>query len=244
MRCITPLLALGITYLACSVHAQRIRPGQLTEQAIANENETMTQGADQYIGHEKTAEEKVKVEEETPSSEADGDATGSEDSAVDEEEPPVPISVTLFSGAPGPKECRGRPVLNVNLSKPGSRHSTPTCYNVAGTIAQCGNLVANKDDGCEARLFSEPDCLTFVNVAVFVPEQRALGGYMRSIEIRCGVTGAMPAPLNLPGLEIPAVDVQQGVRNVVSRPVHLSIYLCMAYERYIYLASNKTSNEY
>ena len=216
MRAISPLLTLGITYLACSVHAQRIRLGQLTEQAIADG--TMTQDADRYIGHEKTAEERVK-EEETPSA-ADGDASVSKDSAVDEEAP-VPISAILFSGAPGPKECRGRPMLNVSLSKPGSRHSTPTCYNVTGTgTAQCGNLVANKDDGCEARLFSEPDCLTFVNVAVFVPERKNLGGYMRSIEIRCGVDGAMPAPLNLPGLELPAVVARQGVRNVV-RPVHL-----------------------
>ncbi|CAJ2505240.1 Uu.00g126340.m01.CDS01 [Anthostomella pinea] len=119
----------------------------------------------------------------------------------------VPISAILFAGSPGPKDCRGTPLVNVALPKPGSAHTTPTCYNVPG-VAQCGNFVANQSDGCEARVFSEPNCLTFSNVAAFTPEKKAFGGYIRSVEIACGIVGEAPAPLNLPGLKLPP-DAQQ-----------------------------------
>ncbi|KAI1373481.1 hypothetical protein F4677DRAFT_216670 [Hypoxylon crocopeplum] len=124
-------------------------------------------------------------------------------------EPVVPIAALLFSGPPGPKDCRGTVIVNVRLPKPGSQHSTPMCYNVPGT-AQCGTFVANMDDGCQARLFNEPNCLTFANLAVFTPEQRAFGGLMRSIEITCGIKSETPPPLNLPGMELPP-DAQQAV---------------------------------
>ncbi|KAI1662344.1 hypothetical protein F4813DRAFT_105594 [Daldinia decipiens] len=117
-------------------------------------------------------------------------------------EPVVPISALLFSGPPGPKDCRGTVMTNIQLPKPGSQHSTPKCYNVPG-VAQCGVFIANKDDGCQARLFNEPNCLTFANLAVFIPEQRAFGGFLRSIEITCGIEGVTPPPLNLPGLKLP-----------------------------------------
>ncbi|KAI0466549.1 hypothetical protein F4859DRAFT_497172 [Xylaria cf. heliscus] len=128
-------------------------------------------------------------------------------------EQPAPISAILFDGSPGPKACRGTAVLTIKLSKPGAQHLRPTCYNVPGPgggggVAQCGNFVANKDDGCEARVFAEPDCRTFANLAVFIPETRAFGGYMRSVEVRCGVVGEAPPPLNLPGLKLPPGAVQ------------------------------------
>ncbi|KAI3331182.1 hypothetical protein F4824DRAFT_475850 [Ustulina deusta] len=122
-------------------------------------------------------------------------------------EPLVPISAVLFDGSPGPKDCRGNVVLNIDLTKPGAQHSTPTCYNVPG-VAQCGNFLANKDDGCQARVFNEPDCRTFANLAVFIPEMRAFGGYVRSIEITCGVVSETPPPLDLPGLQLPPNALQ------------------------------------
>ncbi|KAI0453834.1 hypothetical protein F5B21DRAFT_478031 [Xylaria acuta] len=122
-------------------------------------------------------------------------------------EQPVPISAVLFDGSPGPKDCRGSAVLTIKLTKPGAQHSSPTCYNVPG-VAQCANFLANKDDGCQARIFSEPDCLTFANLAVFVPETRAFGGYIRSLEVTCGVVSEAPPPLDLPGLELPPGAVQ------------------------------------
>ncbi|KAI1100649.1 hypothetical protein F4804DRAFT_336060 [Jackrogersella minutella] len=128
-------------------------------------------------------------------------------------EPVVPISALLFSGPPGPKNCRGAVMANIQLPKPGSQHSTPTCYNVPG-VAQCAAFIANMDDGCQARLFNEPNCLTFANLAVFTPEQKAVGGLLRSIEITCGIESVTPPPLNLPGLELPP-DAQQAVGKVI-----------------------------
>ena len=133
-----------------------------------------------------------------------------------EQEQPVPISVVLFDGPPGPKEnCRGNAILRIGLTKPGTEHTVPTCHNVSSStstsrvaVAQCGNFLANKDDGCEARIFSEPGCKEFSNVAVFVPEVKAFGGYMRSMEIACGIVGVVPPPLKLPGLELPPGAVQ------------------------------------
>ncbi|KAI0115992.1 hypothetical protein F4776DRAFT_316650 [Hypoxylon sp. NC0597] len=124
-------------------------------------------------------------------------------------EPVVAISALLFSGPPGPKDCRGTLMMNVRLPKPGSQHSTPKCYNVPG-VAQCATFIANMDDGCQARLFNEPNCLTFANLAVFTPEQKAVGGLLRSIEITCGIQSVTPPPLNLPGLELPP-NAQQAV---------------------------------
>ncbi|KAI1175614.1 hypothetical protein F4777DRAFT_549270 [Nemania sp. FL0916] len=114
----------------------------------------------------------------------------------------LPISATLFSGPPGPKACRGAPFLHIELTRPGTLHSTPMCYNTT-EVAQCGHFSANKADGCQARIFSEPGCQVFADLAVFVPESRAFGGYVRSVEVRCGVISQTPPPLKLPGLKLP-----------------------------------------
>ncbi|KAI1504736.1 hypothetical protein F5X99DRAFT_405736 [Biscogniauxia marginata] len=123
----------------------------------------------------------------------------------EEPEPLVPISAVLYSGAPGPKDCRGHAVMRVGLPKPGAQHASPQCYNLpAGvTAAQCAIFTANQDDGCQARMFNEPGCLTFMNVAVFTPEKKVMGGVVRSIEITCGVVSEAPPPLNLPGMVLP-----------------------------------------
>ncbi|KAI1638254.1 hypothetical protein F4809DRAFT_266043 [Biscogniauxia mediterranea] len=127
-----------------------------------------------------------------------------------EAEPVVPISAILFSGAPGPKDCRGSALMRVSLAKPGAQHAQPRCYNVpAGSVAQCALFTANQDDGCQARLFAEPDCLTFANLAVFTPEKKPMGGVVRSVEIRCGVVSEAPPPLKLPGMILPPGGAQQ-----------------------------------
>ncbi|ORY62588.1 uncharacterized protein BCR38DRAFT_439163 [Pseudomassariella vexata] len=114
-------------------------------------------------------------------------------------EPYTPINALLFSGSPGPKNCRGHVIMNLAVPKPGP--ATPQCYNTPGVVS-CANFMANKDDGCEARLFAEPDCKMFVNLAVFIPEKRTMGGVYRSMEITCGVESVEPAPLNLGALQV------------------------------------------
>lgn len=195
------LLGVGAAYLGPTVAGQRIRVGELAgpgsvDEAIIEQ--------EQYFAEESVLEEVAPAE-------TDHDAV-TPGAAIAQAEPLVPISAVLFSGSPGPKQCRGNPILNINLPKPGSQHSTPKCYNVPG-VAQCANFMANEDDGCEAKLFNEPNCLTFANVAVFIPEKKTQGGYFRSIEIRCGVESVTPPPLNLAGVELPA-NAQQAVGKV------------------------------
>lgn len=56
------------------------------------------------------------------------------------------------------------------------------------------------EDGCQARVFAEPECKSFTNIAVFMEELRPVGGVIRSIEVQCGIKSVQPAPLsfNLP----------------------------------------------
>jgi hypothetical protein len=60
--------------------------------------------------------------------------------------------------------------------------------------------VASKEAGCEARLFSEPGCRMYLNTAVFIPEERAVGGQWRSVGVRCGVPAPDPESLGPPPL--------------------------------------------
>ncbi|KAJ4385356.1 hypothetical protein N0V85_008096, partial [Neurospora sp. IMI 360204] len=107
---------------------------------------------------------------------------------------------TIFSGVPGPTHCRGHavllldlppPALNPDNNTPITTTTTPQCYNIpnddststAGTAAAgCGTFLANKSDGCEARMFAEPNCVGYLNTVVFIPEDRAVGGQWRSME--------------------------------------------------------------
>lgn len=124
--------------------------------------------------------------------------------------PILPITATMYSGSPGPKDCRGTPILRVNLPKgPGiDTPKGPTCYNIQATphMAQCGTFTANQEDGCQAKLFSDPGCTNFANLAVFGDELRPMGGMFQSVEIVCGIVSEQPGPLNLnlPKVQKPA----------------------------------------
>ncbi|KAH9993898.1 hypothetical protein F4779DRAFT_221436 [Xylariaceae sp. FL0662B] len=193
-------IGLGALSLASWTIGQRIRVDEPSEQSLADE--ATTESKVEYLPQNTT------VDENGVSNVPQVDVSPPDDTAG-EAEPIVPISALLFSGSPGPKDCRGNVIMNVGLPKPGSAHATPKCYNVPG-VAQCATFAANKDDGCEARLFNEPNCLTFANLAVFTPEKITFGGLLRSIEITCGIEGVTPPPLNLPGMDLPP-NAQQAV---------------------------------
>ena len=114
----------------------------------------------------------------------------------------LPITATVFKGVPGPNSCRGRVMTTLNIPPPpaGAGRTGARCYNLPEP-AGCGNFVANKDDGCEARLFGEPNCSVFVNTAVFVPEDRDVGGIWRSFSVECGIPTPDPDSLGAPPLQ-------------------------------------------
>ena len=70
--------------------------------------------------------------------------------------------------------------------------------------------MANKGDGCEARLFSERNCSEYTNTAVFVPDARTIGGFWMSISIECGITPPDPASLGAP----PLADLLKGAKGL------------------------------
>jgi hypothetical protein len=109
------------------------------------------------------------------------------------------ITATIHHGSEGPKACRGAPMTVLELPPPGSRHAAERCYDLPDS-AGCGVFVAAQADGCEARLFAEPGCQTFVNLAVFMPDPRPVGGLWRSMAVRCGVTPPDPDSLGEPPL--------------------------------------------
>ncbi|KAK1782373.1 hypothetical protein QBC45DRAFT_439284 [Copromyces sp. CBS 386.78] len=123
----------------------------------------------------------------------------------------LPIRATIFSGVPGPSHCRGHAVLLLDLPQPPLNPdnntpitTAPQCYNIPGdnpaATAGCGAFQANKSDGCEAHLFAEPNCVGYLNTVVFIPEERAVGGVWRSVEVRCGVAASDPDTLGAPPL--------------------------------------------
>ncbi|KAI1078837.1 hypothetical protein F5B20DRAFT_194286 [Whalleya microplaca] len=200
MRPVIISIGLGVLSFAPSAFGQRIRVNEPPEQGLLDEATAANEG--NYMS------EATTVDEDGVSDIPQVDVNPPNNTATDDE-PIVPISALLFSGSPGPKDCRGNVIVNVGLPKPGSSHSTPTCYNVPG-VAQCATFMANKEDGCEARVFNEPNCLTFANLAVFSPDKLAFGGLFRSVEITCGIEGVAPPPLNLPGMDLPP-NAQQAV---------------------------------
>jgi hypothetical protein len=58
-------------------------------------------------------------------------------------------------------------------------------------MARCGVFFAGKEAGCQADLFSSERCVnttrTYVDTVVFMPEERSVGAYWRSMWVRCGV---------------------------------------------------------
>ncbi|KAF2838556.1 hypothetical protein M501DRAFT_1016649 [Patellaria atrata CBS 101060] len=108
---------------------------------------------------------------------------------------PLPIIAPLHTGTAGSKSCHGPSLPPLSLSPPGIQHTKPVCYTLPAT-AECGIFVANKDDRCEARLYSVSNCggpeqeeegPWYQNTAVFMPEIRPVGGMWRSVSVRCGV---------------------------------------------------------
>ncbi|KAK4145644.1 uncharacterized protein C8A04DRAFT_10471 [Dichotomopilus funicola] len=159
----------------------------------------------------------VDITEDTPGQVTiNGDPTGNTTLG-----PHIPITATLFSGVPGPSACRGHVILHLALGSLTTGGSSPdgggqgeatapqaeTCYDLSGTSsssggggAGCGVFTASKEAGCEARLFAEPRCRVYVNTAVFIQEERAVGGRWRSLGVRCGVPAPDEASLGKPPL--------------------------------------------
>ncbi|KAK3381952.1 hypothetical protein B0H63DRAFT_216693 [Podospora didyma] len=126
----------------------------------------------------------------------------------------LPITATIFSGVPGPKDCRGSVMVKLDVPPPVENgvRTLAQCYNMP-VPAGCGNFVANKDDGCEARLFAESNCAMYTNTAVFVPEPRAVGGHWRSMSIQCGIPAPDPATLGSPPLANLLQNAKKGPRK-------------------------------
>ncbi|KAK3316621.1 hypothetical protein B0H66DRAFT_299806 [Apodospora peruviana] len=143
----------------------------------------------------------AEIQEDTGQVSINGDPTGGGDTGTTT--PNLPIKATIFSSSPGPKSCRGHVMLVLDIPPPPQDRVTTTaaqCYNMPAP-ASCGNFVANKEDGCEVRLFAEENCRLFMNTAVFIPEERAVGGLWRSLSVRCGIPPPDPATLGAPPLQ-------------------------------------------
>ena len=121
----------------------------------------------------------------------------------------LPVTATIFTGTPGPYRCRGRVMLRLDIMPPAEEGilTAPRCYNMPSP-AGCANFVANKRDGCEAKLFAESGCRMYTNTAVFIPEARAVGGLWRSLEITCGIPPPDPETLG----EAPFADLLKGAK--------------------------------
>jgi hypothetical protein len=104
--------------------------------------------------------------------------------------PQSPILALSYTGSGGPKHCRGTLVQRLNIPHPAASWKNGTCIDLPA-MARCGVFFAGKDDHCEAQLFNEPKCfnnsMTFVNTVVFMPEERPVGAWWRSMWVRCGV---------------------------------------------------------
>jgi hypothetical protein len=105
----------------------------------------------------------------------------------------LPIIALIYTSSSGPKHCRGNLIQKLEL--PDSAPSTPvykngTCVSLPA-MARCGVFFAGKEAGCQADLFNEEGCVnhttTYVNTVVFMPEERAVGAYWRSMWVRCGI---------------------------------------------------------
>ncbi|ETS78557.1 hypothetical protein PFICI_10619 [Pestalotiopsis fici W106-1] len=195
MRFPSPIVALLIAACALPGEAQRRRLSD--QQAALMVDGAVAQEDVSKIGEEAMVETIVPVINATlPSSRPAIQPTPQAMPA----KPILPITALLYSSSPGPKECRGTPVFQLNVPK-GAGIATPTgptCYNVTRAAqAECGTFMANMEDGCQARVFAEPGCKSFTNLAVFMEELRPVGGVIRSIEVQCGIKSTQPAPLNL-----------------------------------------------
>ncbi|KAK0709239.1 hypothetical protein B0T26DRAFT_678688 [Lasiosphaeria miniovina] len=147
-----------------------------------------------------------------------GQVTINDDPTSNTTDAQLPISATIFSGVPGPRECRGSVMATLDVAPPpaGGGRTAAACYNLPSP-AGCGNFVANKADGCEARLFAEPNCAMYTNTAVFIPESRAVGGLWRSISVQCGIPPPDPDSLGKPPLADLMTNVKKGPKSARAR---------------------------
>lgn len=119
----------------------------------------------------------------------------------DPPEPLIPIKAVFYSGSEGPKTCRGHVLAVIDLPKPAGLGVTgeAQCYNFPGEqYSGCANFMANKVDGCAAKVFGDTNCRTYLNTAAFMAEDRAVGGHWRSVEVQCGIPEPDPATLGKP----------------------------------------------
>lgn len=104
--------------------------------------------------------------------------------------PQIPILALSYSGAGGPKHCRGELLQKMSFKPPIDNWKNGSCINLPSE-ARCGVFFAGKNDNCEAQLFNMADCYnttrTYVNTVVFMPEERAVGALWSSMWVRCGV---------------------------------------------------------
>ena len=104
--------------------------------------------------------------------------------------PQIPIVALTYSGAGGPKHCRGELLAKTFLPRPIETWKNGTCINLPSE-ARCGVFFSAKGDNCEASLFNMANCYntsrTYVNTVVFMPEERAVGALWSSMWLRCGV---------------------------------------------------------
>jgi hypothetical protein len=104
--------------------------------------------------------------------------------------PQIPIVALSYSGAGGPKHCRGKVVQQMRFPPPLAQWKNGTCINLPSE-ARCGLFLSSKGDNCEAQLFNMADCInttmTFVNTVVFMPEERPVGALWSSMYVKCGV---------------------------------------------------------
>ncbi|POS73354.1 hypothetical protein DHEL01_v208263 [Diaporthe helianthi] len=123
----------------------------------------------------------------------------------DPPEPLIPINAVFYSGSEGPKSCRGHVLAVINLPKPaGTGGPGPAqCFNFPGEqYSGCANFMANKVDGCVAKVFGDTNCRAYLNTVAFMVEDRAVGGRWRSTEVQCGIPEPDPDTLGKP----PMVD--------------------------------------
>ncbi|KAG8156814.1 hypothetical protein KVR01_013419 [Diaporthe batatas] len=116
-------------------------------------------------------------------------------------EPTIPIKAVFYSGSEGPKTCRGHVLAVINLPKPAGmgEPGLAQCYNFPGEqYSGCANFMANKVDGCAAKVFADTNCRNYLNTAAFMVEDRAVGGHWRSVEVQCGIPEPDPATLGKP----------------------------------------------
>jgi hypothetical protein len=102
----------------------------------------------------------------------------------------VPILALSYAGSGGPKHCRGDLLQKLSLPPPPTTNTTGTCIDLP-SAARCGVFFAGKEAACEADLFNMEGCVnttsSYVNTVVFMPEERTVGAYWRSMMVRCGV---------------------------------------------------------